>query len=139
MTLVWYGNVVGVTRAEGDKMYILGLREPLSVEVQVLSIENVPHERYNPYYNVRVRVRFTPFSDTEVTLVLWVDPDRVQHIHPEDGFVRREVILEGFGPSDPDNPYEKGSVRLKAIWFDDPDGVMTKKQSLQVLHEDFES
>lgn len=139
LTVVWYGYVVSVTRAEGDEMYILGLQEPLSVEVKVLSIENVPHERYDPYYNVRVRVRFAPFSDTEITLVLWVHPGRVQHIHPEDDFVRREVILEGFGPSDPGNPYARGSIGLKAIWFDDPDGVMIKKQPLQVLHEDFAS
>lgn len=120
-------------------MYILGLQEPLSVEVKVLSIENVPHERYNPYYNVQVRVRFTPFSDVETTLVLWAHPDRIHHIHPEDEFVRREIVLEGFGPSDPDNPYERGSIGLKAIWFDDPEGVMIKKQPLQVLREDFES
>ena len=137
--LVWYGNVVRVTRIEGDEMHLLGLEEPLSLEVKVLSVENVPHERYDPNYNVRVRVRFSPFSDTEITLVLWAHAGKVHHIHPEDDFVRREIKLEGFGPSDPDNPYERGTVHITTIWFDDPEGAMIKKQPLQVLYKDFES
>lgn len=86
-----------------------------------------------PEYLVVVTIQLSRRHDDEVQLVLWASSKAAHVIKPEQDFIAREVVLEGFGPRKSEG-WKPGPVGLTAIWFDDPDNERCGAQLGQVRH-----
>jgi hypothetical protein len=101
-------------------MYILGVRDYISVLVRVDSVQTLPN-RYTgrPELCVIATLRLSPNADKDREVLLWATVDDADVIKVDKDFVARDVQLEGHCAADHDNPYARAHVGISAIWFDE--------------------
>jgi hypothetical protein len=104
-------------------MYMLGVRDQISILVRVDSVRTVPNEFHgNPELQVEATLRLSPNADKDVQVILWAAVEDATHLTASQEFVARDVTIEGHCAEDHANPYARPRVGLTAIWFGDRKG-----------------
>lgn len=102
-------------------MYMLGVRDHISILVRVDSVQTVPGDEIhgNPELQVEATLRLSPNADEDVRVILWAAIEDATHLSVSQEFVARDVKVEGHCAEDHTNPYARPHVGLTAIWFGD--------------------
>jgi hypothetical protein len=99
-------------------MYMLEVRDSISVLVRIDSVQTVPNRFHGePELSIRATLRLSPNAEADREVILWAEVESLDKLTVSDDFIARDVKLEGHCSEDHANPYARASVGISAIWF----------------------